>query len=361
MELPIASGRIVLGIETSCDETAAALVADDRRILCDLIASQDEHAAYGGVVPEIAARAHLLQLDRLVQRAMDDAKVGWADLAGIAVTAGPGLIGGLVVGLVTARTLALVHGLPLLPVNHLIAHALTARLTHALERPYLLLLVSGGHCQLVAVEGVGSYRRLGTTIDDAAGEAFDKVARMIGLGYPGGPAVERAAATGDPTRFALPRPLLGQPGCDFSFSGLKTAVRTTILGLGSAGLTAAAVADLCAGFQAAVGDVLADRTGHALSALDRGQGPPPLVLAGGVAANRYLRRRLEEVGRTLGAQVILPPPRLCSDNAVMVAWAGIEALATGASGDLEARARPRWPLDPKAEPRLGSGQLGAKA
>jgi len=329
--------------------------------MSDLIASQDEHAVYGGVVPEIAARAHLLHLDRLVRRAMDEAGVGWAELAGIAATAGPGLVGGLVVGLVTARTLALVHGLPLLPVNHLVAHALTVRLTHALERPFLLLLVSGGHCQLVAVEAVGSYRRLGTTIDDAAGEAFDKVAKMIGLGFPGGPAVERAAATGDPARFALPRPLIGQPGCDFSFSGLKTAVRTAILGLGASGLTEAAVADLCASFQAAVGDVLADRTRHALRALDRGQGPPPLVLAGGVAANLYLRGRLQGVAATLGAPVVLPPPRLCSDNAVMVAWAGIEALAQGASGDLEARARPRWPLDPAAQPRLGAGQLGPKA
>ena len=258
-------GGIVLGIETSCDETAAALVRTDRHVLAAPLFSQlAEHAPYGGVVPEIAARAHVEKLDLLVAQAMREAGLDFGDLAGVAATAGPGLIGGLMVGLLTAKTVALVHGLPLVAVNHLEAHALTARLVAELDFPYLLLLVSGGHCQLVAVEGVGRYRQLGTTIDDALGEAFDKVAKMLGLGYPGGPAVEALARAGDPRRFSLPRPLQGTKSCDFSFSGLKTAVRHRILALGPAAGEAQAMADLCAGFQTAVGDVLVDRSVRAM-------------------------------------------------------------------------------------------------
>jgi N6-L-threonylcarbamoyladenine synthase len=343
---------IVLGIETSCDETAVALVRADRRVLSAPLFSQlAEHAPYGGVVPEIAARAHVEKLDLLVVQAMRDAGLGWSDLAGVAATAGPGLIGGLMVGLLTGKTIALVHDLPLVAVNHLEAHALTARLVAELEFPYLLLLVSGGHCQLLAVEGVGSYRQLGTTIDDAVGEAFDKVAKMLGLGYPGGPAVENVARGGDPTRFGLPRPLLATKSCDFSFSGLKTAVRHQILGLGPAAAEPGAVADLCAGFQAAVGDVLVDRSVRALRLVRAGQPAcRTLVLAGGVAANRYLRTRLEQAAAAEGVALIAPPLELCTDNAVMVAWAGIERLRLGAVDDQGVAARARWPLEELVPP-----------
>lgn len=344
---------IVLGIETSCDETAAALVRADRQVLSAPLFSQlAEHAPYGGVVPEIAARAHVEKLDLLVKGAMEEAGVGFSDLAGVAATAGPGLIGGVMVGLLTAKTLALVSGLPLVAVNHLEAHALTARFVEpGLAFPYLLLLVSGGHCQLVAVEGVGRYRQLGTTIDDALGEAFDKVAKMLGLGYPGGPAVERLAALGDPDRFVLPRPLLGTRSCDFSFSGLKTAVRHQILALGPEAGREQVMRDLCASFQAAVGDVLVDRATRALRAFraghDRGR---TLVLAGGVAANRYLRRRLEAATAAEGFALVAPPLPLCTDNAVMIAWAGIERLGLGPVDDQAVPARARWPLEDLTPP-----------
>ena len=349
----------ILGIETSCDETAAAVVRGDGTILAEGLHSQLElHARYGGVVPEIAARAHVRKLDRMIAAVMAEAGLAFAELDGIAVTAGPGLAGGLLVGVTTAQALAAVHGLPLYPVNHLEAHALTVRLTHGITFPYLLLLVSGGHCQLLVVEGVGRYRRLGTTIDDAVGEAFDKVAKMLGLGYPGGPAVERHARAGDPGRFALPRPLLGQPGCHFSFSGLKTAVRHRILELGPEATAPDTVADLCAGFQAAVRDVLADRTRRAMRLFrERRAAAPTLVVAGGVAANRAIRATLEALAAEEGFALCLPPPRLCGDNAVMVAWAGIEHRAAGippaAVG--EVRIRTRWPLDPEAEPAPGAG------
>jgi N6-L-threonylcarbamoyladenine synthase len=340
---------VVLGIETSCDETAAALVRADRKVLAAPIFSQlAEHAPYGGVVPEIAARAHIEKLDLLVAQAMREAKVDFADLAGVAATAGPGLIGGLMVGLLTGKTIALVHGLPLVAVNHLEAHALTARLTDGLAFPYLLLLVSGGHCQIVAVEDVGRYRQLGTTLDDALGEAFDKVAKMLGLGYPGGPAVERLALEGDPNRFALPRPLLGTSGCDFSFSGLKTAVRHQILALGRDAQVMQTQADLCASFQAAVGDVLSDRVTRAVR-LDT-IATNDLVLAGGVAANGYLRSRLERSCAELGIRLTAPPLPLCTDNAVMVAWAGIERLRQGPVDDQAAPARARWPLEELTPP-----------
>jgi N6-L-threonylcarbamoyladenine synthase len=353
---------IVLGIESSCDETATALVDADRRVLAERVFSQEDlHRLYGGVVPEIAARAHLERLDRLIAAVMADAGLRFADLAAVAATAGPGLIGGLISGLLSAKAICLVHTKPLIAVNHLEGHALTARLSDGIAFPYLLLLVSGGHCQLLVVEAVGRYRRLGSTIDDALGEAFDKVAKMLGLGFPGGPAVERAAAGGDPARFALPRPLRGEPGCDFSFSGLKTAVRHAVLALGDA--AAAAIPDLCASFQAAAADAVADRTAHAL---DRFAALHPeagrvLVVAGGVAANGVLRARLAALADAHGFRLIAAPLKWCGDNAAMIAWAGQERLARGLVDDLDAPARARWPLDPSAEPVLGAGRLGAKA
>jgi N6-L-threonylcarbamoyladenine synthase len=348
---------VVLGIETSCDETAAALVDGRRRVLAQALYSQEaRHAPFGGVVPEIAARAHVLILDRLIARVMAEAGLGFRDLAGVAASAGPGLIGGLIVGLVTAKAIAAVHRLPLLAINHLEGHALTARLTDEAAFPFLLLLISGGHCQLLVVEGVGRYRRLGTTLDDALGEAFDKAAKMLGLGFPGGPAVERAAATGDLQRFPLPRPLHGQPGCHFSFSGLKTALRQTIERLGPEALEPPALHDLCASFQAAAGDILVERTGHA-AALFRARWPAgdTLVVAGGVAANRAIRRRLAALAAARDLRLIVPQPALCTDNAVMIAWAGLERLGRGLVDDLAAPARARWPLDPAAEPAPGAG------
>jgi N6-L-threonylcarbamoyladenine synthase len=355
--VPYPPDRIILGIETSCDETAAALVAGDRRVLAAPLLSQlAEHAPYGGVVPEIAARAHVERLDLLIAQALREAGLGFMHLAAVAATAGPGLIGGLMVGLVTAKAICLVHRLPLLAVNHLEGHALTARLTHDVAFPYLLLLVSGGHCQLLVVEGVGRYRRLGTTIDDALGEAFDKVAKMLGLGFPGGPAVEAAARAGDPARFAFPRPLRGQPGCDFSFSGLKTAVRHAILRLGPRALEPQPTADLCASFQAAATESLLDRTARAVERF-RARHPAgdTLVVAGGVAANQWIRARLEELAGRLGLRLIAPPLHLCGDNAIMIAWAGQERLALGLIDALDAPARARWPLDPEAEPAIGAG------
>ncbi len=338
----------VLGIETSCDETAAAVVGEDRHVRSNLVLSQlVDHAPYGGVVPEIAARRHVDQIDSLVLKALSEAGLGFGDLDAVAATAGPGLIGGVMVGLMTAKAIAVVHRKPLIAVNHLEAHALTVRLTDDVPFPYLLLLVSGGHCQLLVVSGVGRYRRLGTTVDDALGEAFDKTAKLLGLGYPGGPAVEKAAAEGDPRRFSLPRPMLGRPGCDFSFSGLKTAVRTTVEALGEP--TWQDVADLCAAFQAAAGDVVADRVVRA--AADARQQHPDLrhlVVAGGVAANAFLRQRLEAVAETGGLTLVAPPPRLCTDNAAMVAWAGIERLRAGLLDDIAVAPRARWPLDADA-------------
>jgi N6-L-threonylcarbamoyladenine synthase len=347
---------VVLGIETSCDETAAALVDGQRRVLAEALHSQEaQHAPFGGVVPEIAARAHVEILDRLIARVMAAAGLGFGDLAGVAASAGPGLIGGLIVGLVTAKTIAAVHRRPLLAINHLEGHALTARLTDDAAFPYLLLLISGGHCQLLVVEGVGRYRRLGTTLDDALGEAFDKTAKMLGLGFPGGPAVEQAALAGAP-RYELPRPMLGQPGCHFSFSGLKTALRQTIERLGPASLEPPQVNDLCASFQAAAGDILVDRTARATARFRTDHpGADTLVVAGGVAANTYLRGRLQDLAARLALRLVLPPPRLCTDNGVMVAWAGVERLALGLTGDLDTSARARWPLDPAAEQALGAG------
>ncbi|MGQ0675389.1 MAG: tRNA (adenosine(37)-N6)-threonylcarbamoyltransferase complex transferase subunit TsaD [Rhodospirillales bacterium] len=338
---------IVLGIETSCDETAAAVVDAARAIRANLVLSQlDRHAPHGGVVPEIAARAHLEHLDGLVERAMREAGLSFGDLSAVAATGGPGLIGGVIVGVVTAKAIAAARGLPFLAVNHLEAHALTARLTDDLPFPYLLLLVSGGHCQLVSVEGVGRYRRYGTTVDDAAGEAFDKVAKLIGLGYPGGPAVERAALAGDPGRFALPRPMKGRRGCDFSFSGLKTAVRHAVAALAEP-LPAKDRDDVAASFQAAVAEVMEDRSTRAMRRfLDEHAkaAAPALVVSGGVAANQHLRGVLARAAAKQGFKFLAPPPELCTDNAAMIAWAGIERLRLGLSDKLDFAPRPRWPL-----------------
>ncbi len=348
---------LVLGLETSCDETAAAIVDDERRIRADVVLSQtDLHVPYGGVVPEIAARAHLEHLDRLVAGALAEAKLGFGDLDAIAATGGPGLIGGVIVGVMTGKAIALARGLPFLAINHLEGHALSARLSDDIAFPYLLLLVSGGHCQLLIVEEVGRYVRLGTTIDDAAGEAFDKTAKLLALGYPGGPAIERAAKTGDGARFALPRPLKGRPGCDFSFAGLKTAVRHTVEELlaGGNGASEQDVADLAASFQTAVADTLADRTANAIE-IFRSRHPMErhLVVAGGVAANAALRARLTGLTGRHGLSLVAPPMRLCTDNGAMIAWAGIERLKLGLSDGLDFSPRPRWPLDPAAETRAG--------
>ena len=343
----------VLGIETSCDETAVAVVEAAAgtqpvgRILSNIVYSQlTEHRRFGGVVPEIAARAHLERIDGLLAQALDEAGVGLADLDAIAATGGPGLIGGVMVGVMTAKALAFAHDKPFIAVNHLEGHALSVRLTEPVSFPYLLLLVSGGHCQLLTVRGPGDFTRLGTTIDDAAGECFDKTAKLLGLGFPGGPAVEKAAEGGDPRRFALPRPMWRKPGCDFSFSGLKTAVRQTVEKLPAD--DPRAVADLCASFQRTVGDVFADRCANALALAPSST----LVVAGGVAANVYLRGRLEEVAAAHGARLVAPPVRLCTDNGAMIAWAGVERLRLGQVDALDFRPRPRWPLDPAAANRV---------
>ncbi|MDE2410852.1 MAG: tRNA (adenosine(37)-N6)-threonylcarbamoyltransferase complex transferase subunit TsaD [Sphingomonadales bacterium] len=341
---------LVLGIESSCDETAAALVDGDRRIVAQRIASQDDaHRPYGGVVPEIAARAHSERLIPLVQATLADAGLTLADVDAVAATAGPGLIGGVMVGLVTAKALAMASDKPLIAINHLEGHALSPRLADSTLRfPYLLLLVSGGHCQILRVEGVGRYRRLATTIDDALGEAFDKTAKILGLGFPGGPAVERIAATGDARNVPLPRPLLGSAEPHFSFAGLKSAV----LRAKDAGIYQSA--DIAASFQQAAIDCVIDRTRRALQT---GERPTALVVAGGVAANKAVRAALEMLAGEFSLPFAAPPLPLCTDNAAMIAWAGIERLALpGFLPDpLDAAARPRWPLDPDAAPVRGAG------
>jgi len=343
---------LVLGIETTCDETAAAVV--ERRpdgsgtIRSNIVHSQiEDHARFGGVVPEIAARAHVDRLDGIVGRAMSDAGAGFSDLSAVAAAAGPGLIGGVIVGLTTAKAIAMVHDTPLIAVNHLEAHALTPRLTDALAFPYCLFLASGGHTQIVAVAGVGDYVRLGTTVDDAMGEAFDKVAKMLGLPYPGGPQVERTAQGGDPARFAFPRPMLGRADANFSLSGLKTAVRQEISRLGP--LLEQDVSDLCASFQAAVLDSTADRLHVGLKLFQERFGvPQALVAAGGVAANQAIRAALEAVAAAAETTLIIPPPALCTDNGAMIAWAGAERLALGLTDDMAAPPRARWLLDANA-------------
>jgi N6-L-threonylcarbamoyladenine synthase len=341
---------LVLGIETTCDETAAAVVHrnsdGEGEILSNIILSQvAEHAAYGGVVPEIAARAHVDAIDHIIERAMEEADVRLDALDGIAAAAGPGLIGGVIVGLTTAKALALALNRPLIAINHLEAHALTPRLTDHVAFPYLLLLASGGHTQLVAVRGLGDYVRLGTTMDDAIGEAFDKTAKLLGLGFPGGPAVEEAAHKGDPVRFAFPRPLAGRLEPNFSLSGLKTAVRLEAQRI--APLSEQDVQDLCASFQAAVVDMVVDRTRASLRRFREVAGQPAcLVIAGGVAANHAIRRGLMRLGAETGLRIVMPPPALCTDNGAMIAWAGAERLAAGQSDGLDFSPRARWALDP---------------
>ena len=347
---------LVLGIETTCDETAAALVRrhEDGRgeILSNIVLSQAaKHAAFGGVVPEIAARAHVEVLDRVIAEAMTQAKVGSAALDGVAAAAGPGLIGGVIVGLTTAKAIALVAEKPLVAVNHLEAHALTARLTDGVTFPYCLFLASGGHTQIVAVLDVGAYVRLGTTADDAIGEAFDKTGKLLGLGYPGGPQVEREAARGDATRFVLPRPMLGRAEPDFSLSGLKTALRVEAEKV--APLSDEDVADLCAAFQLAVVDIVGDRLRAGLRAFrDRFGGPTALVASGGVAANQAIRRALVRVAQEAGTVLVAPPPELCTDNGAMIAWAGAERIARGMTDTLEASPRARWALDTELSKQL---------
>lgn len=358
---------IVLGIETSCDETAAAIVRrkDDGQgdILANIVYSQiEDHAAYGGVVPEIAARAHVEALDGIIARAMAEAKLDFNQLDGVAATSGPGLIGGVLVGLMSAKAIAAAHNLPLMAINHLEGHALTARLTNSAPFPHLLLLVSGGHSQILLVKGIGDYERWGTTIDDALGEAFDKSAKLLGLPYPGGPEVEKAALAGNPERFALPRSMKGRDGFDFSFSGLKSAVRREAEKI--APLTDQDVADLCASFQAAICEILAERIGKALHHFKE-RFPdienPQLIVAGGVAANKTIRATLDDVLVKASAKLVAPPIKLCTDNGAMIAWAGAERLALGLIDPLEAPARPRWPLDEKSQSRIGAGRKGAKA
>lgn len=359
----------ILGIETSCDETAVAVVTSERKILAHEVLSQtEEHMPYGGVVPEIASRAHMDALDILIKKTMRDAGLNdFKQLDGIAVTAGPGLIGGVIVGVMMAKGISAVSGVPVIPVNHLEGHALTIRLTDgSVKFPFLLLLVSGGHCQILKVKGVGQYERLGASLDDALGEAFDKVAKMLGLGYPGGPIVEQYALTGNPEAFNFPRSMVGRPGCDFSFSGLKTAVKREIQGFRcqvpgareekielsfngepslpeTCNLKPETSNDICASFQACVGDIVEDRIQNAIN-LCNGSGINTLVVAGGVAANKYIRGRLERLCAQNNFILKAPPIRLCTDNAAMIAWAGIEKLMLGESSDLSFTPKARWPL-----------------
>jgi N6-L-threonylcarbamoyladenine synthase len=348
---------LVLGIETTCDETAAAVVERESdgtaKILSNVVRSQtEEHAIYGGVVPEIAARAHVDLLDGIIDTAMKEARVDFYQLSGVAAAAGPGLIGGVIVGLTTAKAIAMVHNTPLIAVNHLEAHALTPRLTCALAFPYCLFLASGGHTQIVAVIGVGNYVRLGTTVDDAIGEAFDKVAKMLGLPYPGGPEVEHAARGGDATRFALPRPMLGRADANFSMSGLKTAVRNEAAR--RTPLDSQDIRDLCASFQAAVLESTADRLSVGLRLFQERFGAPrALVAAGGVAANQAIRGALQAVAAEAETTLIIPPPALCTDNGAMIAWAGAERLALGLTDAMDTAPRARWLLDAGATAPAG--------
>lgn len=367
----------LLGIETSCDETAAAIVdgsigsdgQPEGQILSNIVLSQKDHEAFGGVVPEIAARAHVMAIDGVIMAAMKEADCDFSDLDALAVSSGPGLIGGLIVGLMAAKSIALAHDLPFLGINHLEGHALTARLSDQLPYPYLLLLVSGGHSQILLVSGLGQYHRLGSTIDDALGEAFDKTAKLLGLGYPGGPAVERAALRGDSERFKFPMPLRGKMPPNFSFSGLKTAVRQQAEALVREGsLSDQDVADICASFQKTVAAIIEDRLIRAFdlaanrsdvqAALDGN--PLPLVVAGGVAANQVLRAHLGRVAARLDTRIIAPPLNLCGDNGAMIAWAGLERFATGESHDFALAPRARWPLDMNAQTMIGHGKAGAK-
>lgn len=352
---------LILGIESSCDETAVAVVSADKTILSNIILTQlEEHKPYGGVVPEIAARSHIDHLNGLVREALKQAEIGFDDLSAIAVTSGPGLIGGVMVGLMTAKSLAYARKLPLISVNHLEGHALSVRLTEDVPFPYLLLLVSGGHCQLLAVKGVGDYERLGTTIDDAAGEAFDKTAKILGLDYPGGPAVEKAALKGNPERFKFPRPLKGRPGSNFSFSGLKTAVvraKEALCEEKDGILTKQDIYDLAASFQAALTDAIIDRVDNALEYFTEHYptNEKMLVVAGGVAANSSIKEKLSERCKVNGFELKAPPMKLCTDNGAMIAWAGVEKFMRKEFSDLSVGAVARWPLDPDAPSAIGAG------
>jgi N6-L-threonylcarbamoyladenine synthase len=358
----------ILGIESSCDDTAAAVVAlrgDETRVLSNVTLAQfDRHAAYGGVVPEIAARAHVERMDGVIAQAIAEAGARYDQLSAIAATAGPGLIGGVIVGLTAGKALAIAHQKRLVPVNHLEAHALSVRLTEAVEFPYLLLLISGGHTQLIEVTEVGRYRRLGATIDDAAGEAFDKSAKLLGLGQPGGPMIERAATGGQPYRYDFPKPLSGREGCDFSLSGMKTALRITAEAIPNP--TGQDIADLAASFQAAITAHLASRTANAMERIEAASSPSTLVVAGGVAANCAIKGKLKELAEARGWRLVYPPPKYCTDNGAMIAWAGIERLRAGlapsADEALAFAPRARWPLAEPPEGRAhGGGKKGPKA
>lgn len=355
---------IILGIETSCDDTAVGIVTADKQILANAVYNQfKEHDPYGGVVPEIAARAHVEHLDEIVKRALAEAGLSMKDIDAFAATAGPGLAGGLMVGLVSAKTLSLAGGKPFLAINHLEGHVLSPRLVADIEFPYLLLLISGGHCQMIRVEGVGQYTRLGTTIDDAAGEAFDKGAKLLGLGVPGGPNLEKAAKSGNPKRFKFPRPLKGQKGCDFSFSGLKTSLLREVekIAVREKGLNQKTVADLAASYQAAIADALEDRTRNAMEMFAaKTRGKKTFVIAGGVAANALIRNKLQALAQKKGFDYFAPPPWLCTDNGAMIAWAGVENLTIRPEDSLDAPVRARWPLDEKSAPRVGHGKRGVK-
>lgn len=352
---------LIMGIESSCDETAVAIVSSDKKILSNVVLTQlEEHKPYGGVVPEIAARSHIDHLNRLVREALDEASVDWNDLSAIAVTSGPGLIGGVMVGLMTAKSIAYARKLPLISVNHLEGHALSIRLTEQVEFPYLLLLISGGHCQLLIVKGVGDYERLGTTIDDAAGEAFDKTAKILGLGYPGGPAVEKAALSGDGTRFKFPRPLKGRPGSNFSFSGLKTAVlraKDNLVEEKEGVLSRQDICDFAASFQEALTDAILDRVTNSIDYyLEKNpMSDPILVVAGGVAANSSIKEKLARLCQRKGLDLKAPPMNLCTDNGAMIAWAGAEKFERKEFAGLDIGAVARWPLDPDAKPASGAG------
>lgn len=356
---------LVLGIESSCDETAAALVNDKREVLASRVLTQSEHKNFGGVVPELAARAHLEHIDEIIDETFKSAQIMPQEIDAVAVAAGPGLIGGVTVGVMAAKALALALNKPFIALNHLEAHALVARLHTDISYPYLLLLTSGGHCQILVVEGVGKFKRLGTTIDDAAGEAFDKVAKMLGLGYPGGPIVEKMAELGDNSRFVLPRPLYNSPDCDLSFSGLKTAVRKVIEAYSPDNMIEHAimrkrdVADICACFQTAVGDIFTHKLERAIKYFKDNYEGKHLVVAGGVAANLYLRARLDELCQKHNLLFAAPPVKLCTDNGVMIAWAGVEHALNNMYSDLSFKPRPRWPLDENAPKAQGAG--GVKA
>ena len=357
---------LVLGIESSCDETAAAIVNEKKEILGEALLSQEEHKAFGGVVPEIAARSHLEHIDGILELCFSKTKYKISDVDAIAAASGPGLIGGVIVGVMTAKALAIALNKPFIAVNHLEGHALAARISNDVTFPYLLLLVSGGHCQILIVKDVNDYERLGTTIDDACGEAFDKVAKMLGLGYPGGPAVEKLASTGDEKRFTLPRPLIGVPDCNLSFSGLKTAVRKIVETYAADGNIAHAdipprdVADICACFQYTATDCLCRKLDKAISYFkEKYPEGKNLVVSGGVAANTYLRAKLQTLAQKNNLIFAAPPIRFCTDNGVMIAWAGLERYRKGLISSLDFKPRPRWPLDSDAPKAAGAG--GVKA